>query len=130
MKMKSLTLFIALTFSVMFSSSSYAEWTNVFENPLGGLYLDIDRIKVRGDTVYYWFLFDNLKPQPYTNVWSAKFYIQGDCKLFRFKRLRIITYEEPMGGGTGDTINGPDKDWTDPSPKSGDETALRLVCNR
>jgi hypothetical protein len=131
--MKSLTIFLALTFSVMSSSSSYAGWTKVFENPAGDLYLDLDldtdKIKVRGDTVYYWFLFDYLKPPRPTNMWSTKFYIQGDCKLFRFKRLRFITYEEPMGGGTGRADNYPDKDWTDPAPNSGDETALKLVCD-
>ena len=130
--MKSLTLFIALTFSVMFSSSSYAEWTHVFENPAGDLYLDRDKIKVRGDTVYYWFLFDWLKPPTLTNLWSTKFYIQGDCKLFRFKRLRFISYEEPMGGGTGQTFPVPEshKDWQHPPPKSSHEIVLKTVCSR
>jgi len=38
MKMKTLTIFIALTFSVLFSSSSYAGRTKMDENTIGDVF--------------------------------------------------------------------------------------------
>ena len=57
-------------------------------------------------------------------------YIQDDCKLFRFKILSVSYHKEPMGGGTGEVDNVPDKDWRYPSPKSVEETTLKSVCSR
>ena len=80
MKMKSLTLFIALTFSVMFSSSSYAEWTKVDENASGDVfYVDFETIRKHDGYVYWWELGDYLKPDKFGDL-SSKGYHQGDCK--------------------------------------------------
>jgi hypothetical protein len=35
-----------------------------------------------------------------------------------------------MGGGTGDTINKPDKEWTYPPPNSSNEEILKTVCSK
>ena len=35
-----------------------------------------------------------------------------------------------MGGGTGDTLSQPDKEWRYPAPNSVDEIVLKSVCNR
>ena len=128
--MKSLTIFLALTFSVMFSSSSYAEWTKVSENVSGDtFYVDFERIRKVDGYVYYWVLNDYLKPNKFGTL-SSKVYKQGDCKLFRYKTLSFSYHKEPMGGGTGDTSNDPDTEWTYPSPNSIGETVLKQVCNR
>ena len=61
--MKSLTRILALTFSVMFSSTSFAGWTKVAENVSGDtFYVDFERIRKHGGYVYYWRLSDLLKP--------------------------------------------------------------------
>ena len=125
---KALPIF-ALTLSIMFSSSSYAGWTRVGENDLGTYYVDFERIRKQDGYVYWWSLWDFPKPR-LQGIWSAKFYNQGDCKVFRFKRLIYVAYEEPMGGGTGDITNEPDKEWTYPPPNSVDERTLKSVCNR
>jgi hypothetical protein len=130
MKMKSLTLFIALTFSVMFSSSSYAGWTEVGKIVSGDtFYVDFERIRKVDGYVYYWVLNDYLKPNKFGTL-SSKVYYQGDCKLFRHKGLSYSYHKEPMGGGTGDTSNDPDTEWTYPSPNSSGESILEQVCNR
>ena len=128
--MKSLTIFLALTFSVMFSSSSYAGWTEASEGVNGDVfYIDFERIRKVDGYVYYWQLTDYLKPIS-GGYLSSKIYKQGDCKLFRFKDLSFIFHKEPMGGGTGDTSNNPDKEWNYPSPNAVNETILKSVCNQ
>jgi hypothetical protein len=130
MKMKSLTLFIALTFSVMLSSSSYAGWTEVSESEDGDVfYIDFERIRKVDGYVYFWELGDYLKPDKFGDL-SAKVYKQGDCKLFRFKTLSGSFHKEPMGGGTGDVQEPIKKSWKYPIPNSSGETILKSVCNR
>jgi hypothetical protein len=114
----------------MFSSSSYAEWTKVSENMNGDtFYVDFERIRKVDGYVYFWQLQDYLKPIS-GGYLSSRIYKQVDCKLFRFKDLSFIFRKEPMGGGTGDTYNDPDKEWNYPSPNSSGESILKQVCNR
>ena len=128
--MKTLTIIIALTFLVMFSSSSYAGWTKAGENVNGTTYyVDLERIRKHDGYVYFWILRDFLK-QNESGYLSNKSYQQGDCKLFRYKTLSFSFHKEPMVGGTGDTSNDPDTEWTYPSPNSIGETVLKQVCNR
>jgi hypothetical protein len=128
--MKSLIIFLALTFFVMFSSSSYAGWTKVGKNTAGTTYyLDFERIRKYNGYVYYWMLSDYLKAS-LTGTLSSKVYSQCDCKLFRFKGLSYSYHKEPMGGGTGNTDSVPDKEWKYPRPNSVDEEVLQTVCNR
>ena len=127
--MKKLIL-ILLFSTVMFSSSSYAGWTEVSESVNGGTsYVDFERIRKHDGYVYWWTLADYLKPKS-SGVLSVKFYNQGDCKLFRYKTLSWSFHKEPMGGGTGGVDNNPDKEWSYPSPNTIMETVLKQVCNR
>jgi hypothetical protein len=129
--MKTLIIFLALTFSVMFSSSSYAGWTKVSENVNGRIfYVDFERIRKHDGYVYWWELSDYLKPSKYGDL-SGRTYNQGDCKLFRHKVLSDSYYIEPMGRGTpSDSSNNPDKEWKYPPPNSVAELTLKQVCNR
>ena len=114
----------------MFSSHSYAGWTKVGKSVNGDtFYVDYERIRKHDGYVYWLVLLDRLKPSS-TGRLSNKIYRQGDCKLFRFKSLSYSFHNEPMGGGTGDTHNNPDGEWNYPSPGSGNEFALKQVCNR
>jgi len=127
--MKTLTIFIALTFSAMFSSSSYAGWTKVKIDGDGNtFYVDFERIRKHDGYIYFWRLSDYLKPLE--GYLSAKVYHQGDCKLFRDKRLSYSFHKQPMGGGNADVQDPVKKGWHYPSPNSGAETVLKQVCNR
>ena len=134
MKMKSLTIFLALTFSVMFASSLHADWTKATKNSRGTtFYADFDRIRKHDGYVYYWRLTDYAKPVDvmkgtFSAKLSNKIYNQGDCKLFRFKELSISQHKEPLGGGTGD-IDTQLQDWTYPPPNAGSEIILEYICN-
>ena len=125
--MRKLTLFLTLIFSLMFSSStSFAEWKKVGENAIATFYVDFESIRKHDGYVYYWRLSDWLKP--IKGDLSYKIHEQADCKKFRYKWLSFSSYQEPMGGGTGETLNAPDKEWRYPLPDSAFETILKSVC--
>jgi len=119
------TLIFSLT--MMFASTSYAEWTKVSKDVEGQTYyVDFARIRKVDGYVYFWRLGDYLKPDK-DGDFSEKTYTQGDCKLFRFKYLSGSFHKEPMGVGTGKSVTPPDK-WSYPSPNSSGETVLKKVC--
>ena len=123
-------LILSLMFIVTLSSPSYAKWTKVDETADGNIfYVDVERIRKVDGYVYWWDLTDLLKPTKFGDL-SAKTYSQGDCKLFRFKRLSFSFHKEPMGGGSGDTQKPVKKyqGWKYPSPNSSNETILKKVC--
>ena len=127
--MKKLILILLFSAS-MFSSSSYAEWTKVSGNAMGTVYVDYERIRKHDGYVYWWELSDFLKPSP-NGMLSAKYYNQGDCKLFRFKRLSYSYHNEPMGDGTAiDNFTPKNPELTYPIPDSIGEITLKQVCNR
>ena len=112
----------------MFSSTSFAGWKKVHEDVRGTtFYVDFERIKKHDGYVYYWELGDWLKPDEDGDL-SGKIYKQVDCKKFRYKFLSGSFHKEPMGGGTGETLNTPDKDWNYPPPDSSGEIILKTVC--
>ena len=130
--MKKLLLIFTLLFStLMFSTPSYGEWTEVSESEGGSnFYVDFERIRKHGGYVYYWNLSDYLKPLELGYL-STKTYNQGDCKLFRFKVLSFSFHNEPMGGGSpSETVDKPDKNWRHPSPNSSHEGVLKRVCSQ
>jgi len=128
--MKSILTFITLVFTMMFSSTSFAEWTKLGENVRGStFYLDFERIRKVDGYVYFWYLQDYLKPDKYEDF-SAKIYVQGDCKIFRVKYLSFSYHKEPMGGGTGEVNASESKEWIFPTPDSVIEEILNKSCSR
>ena len=99
------------------------------ENIAATYYVDFERMRKVDGFVYFWYLSDYLKPTKYKDL-STKIYRQGDCKLFRYKGLSWSFHKEPMGGGTGETNNDPDKEWKYPIPDTSGETILKSVCDR
>ena len=128
--MKSLLTFITLVFTMMFSSTSFAEWTKVGENVSGSaFYLDFERIRKVDGYVYFWYMQNYLKPDKFGDF-SAKMYLQGDCKIFRVKYLSFSYHKEPMGRGTGEVNASHSKEWTFPTPDSVIEEILKKSCSR
>jgi hypothetical protein len=127
--MKKLTLIFTLLFStVMFSSTSFAEWTKLVERTDGDIfYVDYERIRKVDGYIYWWDLSDLLKPEKSGDV-SFKSYNQGDCKLFRYKTLTYSWHKEPMGGGTNKLITPKNPEWNYPAPNSSMETILKKIC--
>jgi hypothetical protein len=129
--MKTLTVLFALTFSVMFSSTSFAGWTKVAVSVDGDtFYVDFERIRKHGGYVYYWDLGDYLRSQGQDGFhnFSVVNYNQVDCALNRRKNLTQIQYKGQMGQGQKRTNNKPDKNWTYALPRSSLEHILKAVC--
>ena len=129
--MKSLITIFTLVFTVMFSSTSFAEWTEIGKNVDGDtFYVDFERIRKHDGYVYFWRLRDYLKPDKHGDL-SSKVYQQGDCNLFRYKYLSDSYYTQPMGKGTtSSSSNKPDKEWRYAPPNSIMEMILESVCSR
>jgi hypothetical protein len=126
--MKKLTLILSLVFTVNLSFPSYAEWVKVAENVDGSTYyVDFERIRKVDGYVYYWVLSDFLKPNDWGNL-SSKIQKQGDCKLFRFKKLSASFHTQPMGGGTGESYSPKNPEWKYPPPNTGGDVILKKVC--
>ena len=127
--MKTLLTIFTLIFILIFSSTSFADWTKVDKSEIGNHYVDFDKIKKHDGYVYYWYLIDYLRSDSDGDL-SYKNYKQGDCKLFRFKSLSFSFHKEPMGGGTGETGNPKNPEWNYPSPNSVNKILLKQVCDR
>ena len=130
--MKKILLIFTLLCSLMFSSTSFAEWTEVGESVTGHThYVDFERIRKHDGYVYYWRLANYLEPNE-DGTLSAKVYKKGDCKLFRLKSLSFFFHQEPMGRGSAkmyDPTKHPDHaGWYYLSPNSIGEAVLKSVC--
>ena len=127
--MKSLLTIFILLFTLMFSSTSYAEWKKVTVSESGDtFYVDFERVRNHEGYLYFWALNDYLKPNKWEDL-SFEVYYQGDCTLFRMKPLTYVFHKQPMGGGTGD-VSTLKRDWVYPTPNSMNETVLKKVCSR
>ena len=123
-------IFILLVSIVIFSSPSYSQWTELIESTnVDTFYVDYDRIRKHDGYVYFWDLVNYLKPTSLGDL-SSKVYNQGDCKLFRFKRLSYVHHKQPMGQGTGASNSPKNPEWRYPPPNSVDEFMLKSVCSR
>ena len=123
-------LITTLTLLLMFSSPSYAEWEIVAKDMDGNtFYVDFDRIRKVDGFVYFWELVDFVKPTQY-GEFSFREYLQGDCKLFRFKVLTEVYYKQSMGRGTSSEHTQKNPKWHYPRPVSVVESILKKVCSR
>lgn len=127
--MKTLLTIFTLVFTLIFSSTSFAEWTEVGQNEVGDTYyVDLKRIRKHDGFVYVWRLADYFKPTQYGDL-SAKLYLQVDCKLFGMKVLSASFHKQPMGGGIPEFVNSPEnRGWDFPPPNSAGEAVLKYTC--
>jgi len=126
---KKITLGISLLFStLMFASPAYAKWV-MYEIKDGvTFHADFDNIRSSGSYVYQWQLVDYLEPQA-QGMLSFKYYTQGDCEMFRFKKLSLLYHKQPMGEGAPFmTDSTPDTEWSYPPPNSPAADVLNIVC--
>ena len=121
--MKKLLLLLLLSLSF----NSYGEWTPITINIHADIfYLDLERTNETEGDVYYWYLKD--LNEPIEGVRSTTTYIQGDCKVNRFKELSYNLYGE-LKGVEMISSNTPDyPEWDYYPPDSVGELLLDIVC--
>ena len=125
--MKKITLLLVIIFTFLFSTTSWGDWKYVTESVSGiKYYYDKDRIRKSGKYLYFWDLIDSIKP--IKGDLSSTTYVQLDCSIFRFKRLKLQFYNESMGEGKMTTDEIPDKEWWYPKPDSYNEYMFNKIC--
>ena len=131
--MKKRLVITLLLSSVLFSSPSYGEWTHSFTHPKFGydVYIDFDKIKKRGDNVYFWTLTDFLTPDSMGDM-SFKQLVRGDCNNFYYSRLTSTGYKLPMGEGYGEDTRISKNSQNDEHPSTTGnkmKSVIKSVCN-
>ena len=97
--MRKLLILFTLIFSLMFSSTSFGEWTEVVQELNGDInYIEFREIKVVGSSVYFWVLEDYITPDKHGYM-SLKIYTHVECDLNQSQNLKYATYELSMGEG-------------------------------
>ena len=105
----------------------WGDWEFVVKSVKGDKsYYDKDRLRKNGKFLYFWTLTDILKP--FKGVLSKVGYVQLDCSIFRFKDLRIRTYNKSMGEGKITYVFTPKNEWRYPKPKSSGEVLYKEIC--
>ncbi|MDC6484688.1 hypothetical protein PQZ09_01980 [Methylophilaceae bacterium] len=129
--MKKLFQILTLLFStVIFSSTSYAEWTQVQKSEDEYVFfIDYETIRKENGFSYYWYLTNFPKPNKKTEL-SAVTLVQADCQLFRYKTLSQTYYKKSMGeGNPSRSLNAEENvKWTYALPKTVNTSILKLVC--
>ena len=126
--MKKITILLVIIFTFLFSTTSWGDWSYVTESVDGRkFYYDKDRIRKRGKLLYVWVLVDYIKPSEWGDL-SSTTYVQLDCSIFRFKRLKYLTYNKSMGEGKMTTDYTPPDEWEYPKPNTSGETFYNKVC--
>ena len=125
--MKKLLLIFTLLFSVMFSSTSFAEWEEVTTSIAGDTYyLDYNKIKKQNGNIFYWILHNYLKPDKWKDMSNITL-LETDCGL-KIRKVYATYHNQPMGKGEPSTISPETRDWYIPSENSVDVKMKNMVC--
>ena len=128
--MKKLLTLTVILYSLIFSSVSFGEWTEVGTTKVGDTYyVDLERMRIHNGFKYLWRLSDFLEPTE-SGLLSASIYTQIDCKEFRVRNLQYIYYKQPMGEGSGESEPSSDKDWYYPTPDSLKDLMIKKGCEK
>lgn len=128
--MRKVLLFLSLA---LMSLTSYSEWKLVTTNLEKGVMFQVntETIKSRNGYVYFWELWNFLKPEALPNgetVFSIKSFYQTDCDLLRTKTLSVSTFEKYGGKGKSTSIDTNDE-WTYHSPGSVGGRTAKYACD-
>jgi hypothetical protein len=126
--MKKITLLLIIIFTFLFSTTSWGDWSYVSENMNGRkFYYDKDRVRKNGKYLYFWMMIDYIKPTSFGDLSHTK-YVQLDCSIFRFKDLKITSYENSKGEGKIIMDFTPKDEWEYPYPDSSLEVLFNKIC--
>lgn len=106
------------------------DWTQVTKGQNGHtFYIDMKKLDENKEYVFFWQLINYNEKDEYGDL-SAKIYIQGDCKTFKFRWLKVSYHKMFMGR---DPVK-PDKPsklvsgWQFPKENSTSYSVLEHVC--
>ena len=125
--MKKITILLFIILTLLFTNTSWGEWTLVTETEYDmKYYYDKDRVRKSGKYLYFWELLDWTKP--IDGDLSGISYVELDCSIFRFKILKSKFYNNSMGEGKNTKDFTPKDEWRYPLPNSTQEFMYNKVC--
>jgi TonB family protein len=132
--MKKLAFLTAITFSLLFSSTCWGEWTKVTSQPGRAIfYVDFNKINHKFDYIYFWVLEDLEKS--FSGYKSTVAYLESDCSDRQLRTRALFLYRQSMGKGKPFEIQ-PEQfekysvsnDWKYPAPGTVKEIMMDKVC--
>ena len=127
--MKIIFISLSIILSIIYSSTSFAKWTNIYQDARIEIYVDLERIIKNDGYHFFWSMDEYLKPLGKKNnlFHSNVTFTKVECSSLKHKPLKAIFYKGK--NKTGESITGPlSKEWDYPLPGSIRETVLKKVC--
>ena len=117
----------------MNTTPASAKWSKITQDKDGNtIFNNFDRVREHNGFVYYWTMISLKKVDPteWRAVRSILNYDQGDCDIFRSKRLSHSALSEPNGFGSTVFEYSKPLGWKYPKPHSVEEIVLKSVYDR
>ena len=129
--MRFLIFYIIILFLVSnISRADSQTWTKVIQGKNGyDFYVDIKTIQDKNDIIFFWQLINYKKKDEYGDM-SAKIYVKGNCKNFKFKWLKVAYHkylmakDKVLAKKPSDIVAG----WQSAAPDSVSYTVIDYVC--
>jgi len=130
--MNKIYTFLPILVSLLtFSSHSNGGWSYYGSSDIGGeFFIDYDRIRKKGDYIYFWVLRNYLEPDQWGDM-SSMSYRKVSCQVPRKeKELQSVTYDQHFGKGNITKTMSSEEDWKYPVPNSIREDHMNIVCSQ
>jgi len=117
-----------LVIALLFASSVWAEWSNIGENDVDTVYVDLQSMHSQGNIRKVLELQD-LKQRGKNGEMSVLIKSEYDCEKGTYRVMAVTTYAGPMAAGKkifSKTINS--KVWISVESAADDETVFDTVC--
>lgn len=117
-----------LVIALLFASSVWAEWSNIGENDVDTLYVDLQSMHSQGNIRKILELQD-LKQRGKNGEMSVLIKSEYDCEKGTYRVMAVTTYAGPMAAGKKiSTKNINSKVWIAVESAADDETVFDTVC--
>lgn len=96
--MKNSILIIILLFSSLFCLNTEArDWTEITKGKNGHIFfVDMENLNESRGYIYFWQLINYNEQDEYGDM-AAKIYVKAECKIFKFKWLKVSYHKMLMG---------------------------------
>ena len=123
-----LGLFFFFKAEILYSQNQWKQVTEI--EGKYSFYVNLDQIKEKKGYMFFWQLINYSVKDEYGDL-SAKINIQGDCRLNRFRWLRISYHKLSMARDNVESQEPAEnyKNWHYPDKNSTSSAVLNYVCN-
>ena len=96
--MRNLIPTLTVIFTYLFCLNTHAkDWTKITKGQNGHIFfVDMENLIESKGYIYFWQLINYIEKDEYGDM-SAKIYVKADCKVFKFKWLKVSYHKMFMG---------------------------------